>query len=107
MGLNIGEVLKTLLEPENDYDKFAVAVEMFSHVVGHSTKGKSGRFAKTICFFLRANYRRYCRVEVRAKRVNLGYRRRFSFSAVEKNLQSTSYNMLYKILIKLNPLAGT
>ena len=35
-------------------------------------KGKTGRFAKTISFFLRANHRHYFRVEVIGKIVNLG-----------------------------------
>ena len=34
------------------------------------TKGKYGRFAKTIFILLRANHGHYCRVE--GKRVNLG-----------------------------------
>ena len=52
----IGEVLKTRLEPENGYDNFAVTVERCGHVVGDLTKGKSGRFSKITCFFLRENY---------------------------------------------------
>lgn len=68
----IGEVLKARLEPENEFDKFAVAVEKSGAVVGHLAKGKSGRFAKTISFFLRANHENSCSVEVKGKRVNLG-----------------------------------
>ena len=41
-------------------------------VVGHLSKGKTGRFAKTISFFLRVSNLHYCRVEVTGKRVNLG-----------------------------------
>ena len=59
----IGEVLKALLEPENEFDKFAVAVEKSGAVVGHLAKGKSGPFAKTISFFLRANHENSCSVE--------------------------------------------
>ena len=36
----IGEVLKARLEPENEFDKFAVAVEKRGAVVGHLAKGK-------------------------------------------------------------------
>ena len=68
----IGEVLKTRLEPENEYAKFAVAVEKCGAVVGHISKGKTVRFAKTISFFLRANHIHYSRVEAIGKRVNLG-----------------------------------
>ena len=67
-----GEFLKTRLEPENEFDKYAVAVIKNSVVVGHLTKGKTGRFAKTISFFLRASKDNSCKVEVTGKRVNLG-----------------------------------
>ena len=52
-----GEILKARPEPENEYDKYAVAVERCGDVVGHLSKGRSARFAKPFC----------CRVEVRAK----------------------------------------
>lgn len=67
-----GEFLETRLEPENEFDKYAVAVIKNSVVVGHLAKGKSGRFAKTISFFLRTSNDNSCKVEVTGKRVNLG-----------------------------------
>ena len=68
----IGEILKTCLEPENVVDRFAVAVEKEGQITGHLNKGKSGRFAKTIFSFLRAKQGNTCQVEVRRKKVNLG-----------------------------------
>ena len=67
-----GEILKARPEPENEYDKYAVAVERCGDVVGHLSKGRSARFAKTVSYFLRASNENCCRVEVTDKRVNLG-----------------------------------
>ena len=67
-----GEILKARPEPENEYDKYAVAVERCGDVVGHLSKGRSARFAKTVSYFLRASNENCCRVEVTGKRVNLG-----------------------------------
>ena len=50
-----GKFLETRLDPENELNKYAVAVIKNSVVVGHSAKGKTGRFAKTISFFHRAS----------------------------------------------------
>ena len=44
----IGENLQTRPEPENIMDKYDVAVLKDRQVVGHLTKGKSGRYAKTM-----------------------------------------------------------
>ena len=67
-----GEILKARPEPENEYDKYAVAVERCGDVVGHLSKGWSARFAKTVSYFLRGSNKNCCRVEVTGKRVNLG-----------------------------------
>ena len=64
-----GEILKARPEPENEYDKYAVAVA--GDVVGHIFKGRSARFAKTVSYFLHASNEN-CWVEVAGKRVNLG-----------------------------------
>ena len=48
----IGEFLKPRLEPENEFDKFVVGVEKYDVVAGLLSKGKTGRLAKTILFFL-------------------------------------------------------
>ena len=67
-----GEILKARPEPENEYDKYTVAVEKWGDVVGHLSKRRSARFAKTVSCFLRASNENCCRVEVTSKRVNLG-----------------------------------
>ena len=41
-------------------------------VVGHLSKGRSPRFAKTVSYFLRPSNENCCRVEVTGKGVNLG-----------------------------------
>ena len=69
---NNGEILKARPEPENEYDKYAVAVERYGDVVGHLSKGRSARFAKTVSYFLRASNENCCRIEVTGKRVKLG-----------------------------------
>ena len=66
------EILKARPEPENEYDKYAAAVERCGDVVGHLSKGRFARFAKTVSYFLRASNENCCRVEVTDKRVNLG-----------------------------------
>ena len=67
-----GEIFKARPEPENEYDKYAVAVERCGDVVGRLSKGCSARFAKTVSYFLRASNENCCRVEVTGKRINLG-----------------------------------
>ena len=47
-----GEFLETQWEPETEFYKYAIAVIKNSIVVGHFAKGKTGRFAKSISFFL-------------------------------------------------------
>ena len=64
-----GEILKFRTEPENEYDKYAVAVESGGDVVGHRSKVRSAHFTKTVSYFLRASNE--SRVEVTGKRVNL------------------------------------
>ena len=66
------EILKTRREPENEYDKYPVAVERCGDVVGHLSKGRPARFAKTVSYFLSVRNGKCCRVEVTGKRVYLG-----------------------------------
>ena len=68
----LGEFIKARLEPENEFNKFAVAFEKCDVVVGHLSKGKTGRIAKTASFFLRGGNENSCKVGVTGKRVNLG-----------------------------------
>ena len=55
-----------------DQNQKRVAVERCGDVIGHLSKRKSARFAKTVSYFLRASNENCCRVEVKGKRVNLG-----------------------------------
>lgn len=66
------EELTAMMEPKNIEDKFAVVVKRNESVVGHLPKGKTGRFAKTIFYFLRANERNKCSLIVTGKAVNQG-----------------------------------
>ena len=67
-----GEILKVRPEPENEYNKYAVAVERCGDVVGHLSKGRSACLTKTVSYFLCASNDNCCRVEVTGKRVNSG-----------------------------------
>lgn len=57
--------LSTRREPDNPVDKYAVCVMQDQEtIVGHLKKEKSGRFAKTIFYFLRVDNRNSCIVIV-------------------------------------------
>lgn len=68
----IGESLQTRPEPENEIDKYAVAVTKDDKVIGHLKKGKTGRYAKTIFYFLRSKSTNAANISDTGKRVNLG-----------------------------------
>ena len=79
------------MEPENREDKYAVAViDRESRIVGHLPKGTSGKYAKTVFFFLRADALNICSVEVTAKAVNLGDGK--GMSPLQINLQGKRYD---------------
>ena len=60
----IGEILNTRMELQNEVDKNAVAVlDKEKSVIGHLPKGTSGKYVKTIFYFLR---------NATGKAVNLG-----------------------------------
>ena len=59
------------MEPDNHVDNLAVCVEKDQTVVGHLKKGDSGKFAKTIFYFLRSDTYCNCYAEVSGKRCNL------------------------------------
>ena len=60
----------TVPEPSNIVDKYAVSVQRDGEVVGHLTKSKSGRFAKTIFTFLRVGDKNNCSVVATGQAVN-------------------------------------
>ena len=67
------EVLLTRMEPTNKKDTFAIAViGDKDSVVGHLMKGKGGRFAKTILYFLQASEYHGCRVHITGQAINQG-----------------------------------
>ena len=68
----VNEVLKAIPEPTNPVDKYAVCVLVDEEVTGHLKRGKDGRFAKTIFYFLRADPHSSCIATVKGKAVNLG-----------------------------------
>ena len=59
----VGEKLTGVMESNNLMDKYAVAVKRSDEsIVGHLPLGKSGKFAKTIFYFLKANKKRVIKV---------------------------------------------
>ena len=58
------------MEPDNTVGKYAVAVMNKDRVVGHLMKGKSGKFAKTVFFFLRTDEINSATVKITGKAVN-------------------------------------
>ena len=60
------------MEPANQADKYVIAVKKNNVVVGHLPLGCSGKFAKTIFYFLRAGEWSECKVIVTGKPVNRG-----------------------------------
>ena len=70
--LKNAEILKAPPEPENEYDKYAVAVENCDDVIGQLSKGRSARFAETVSHFLRTSNENCCRSQVTDQKVNFG-----------------------------------
>ena len=68
----IVENLSTRSEPENEIDRYAVAVTKEPRVIGHLKKGKTGRYAKTVFYFLRANPMNTASITVTGKSINFG-----------------------------------
>ena len=67
-----GEYLRCEREPDNVMDKYAVCVKKENVIVRHLLLGKSGKFAKTISYFLRVDELNSCHLVVTGKHVNLG-----------------------------------
>ena len=66
------EMLSAVPEPRNIVGKYEVSVQRDDEVFGHLMKGKSGRFAKTIFYLLRADKKNDCTVVVTGKAINRG-----------------------------------
>ena len=67
-----GEQFEVFMEPDNPKDKLAVCVKVNKKIAGHLKKGATGRFAKTIFFFLRSDPYSNSSVQITGKRCNLG-----------------------------------
>ena len=66
------EILEVKMEPTNKMDKFSVAVMKNKKIIGHLPLGKSGRFSKTLFYFLKCECND-CQVKtVYGKAVHLG-----------------------------------
>ena len=63
----IGET-STEREPSNPKDKYAVCVEKKECIVGHLPLGKTGNFAKTMFYFLRADDTAYVKLKLQESR---------------------------------------
>ena len=60
------------MEPQIEVDKYAVAVvDNEKNVIGHLPKGKKGKYAKTIFFFLKTEPLNNCHFKITGKAVNL------------------------------------
>ena len=78
----ISERLTAVQEPTNLVDKYAVCILKNGHVVGHLEKGQTGKLAKTMFYFLRADDQCSCVVVIRGKPVNLGGREGMSVPCI-------------------------
>ena len=66
------DILNTEIDPSNVVDKFAVVIKNNTTTVGHLPQGKTGRFCKTVFYFLKID-NTSCKVVITSpKAVNLG-----------------------------------
>ena len=68
----LGENLSTPPESKSEIDKYTMAVTTDARVIGHWKKWKTGRYAKTVSYFLRANPMNAARITDTGKTVNFG-----------------------------------
>ena len=66
------EQIDVLMEHDNRMDKYPVCGKINDKIVRHLKKCTSGRFAKTIFYFLRSNAYSSARTKVTGNRCNLG-----------------------------------
>ena len=67
----LDEHLEVQCEPENPVDKYAVCLKIII-IAEHLKKGKSGRFAKTVFYYLRSHPQANCTAKATGKRFNFG-----------------------------------
>ena len=69
----VGEKLTGVMESTNLRDKYAATVKRSDEsIVGHLPLGKSGRFAKTIFYFLKVNEQHSCVINILGKAISAG-----------------------------------
>ena len=57
--------MKKCMEPQNELDKYAVAVaDSESNIAGNLLKGKSGKYTKAIFYFFRSDPLTICYVKI-------------------------------------------
>ena len=67
----IGKKCSTEREPDNPDSKYAVYVNKNDRIMGPSVNRKSGNFAETIFYFLRAKEYSLCKTVITGKPINL------------------------------------
>ena len=71
--VSVGEMLSGITESSNIMDKYVVAVQdKDKKLVGHLPLRKSGKCAKTIFHFLKADKNHSCEISVTEKAANAG-----------------------------------
>ena len=70
---SVGDEFQGFMESTNKMDKYAVAVQKDDgEVIGHLPLGKSGKFAKTVFYFLKTDKSHGCKITVTGKAINAG-----------------------------------
>ena len=99
----LGENLSTCPEPENEIDKYDVAVTKDTQAIGHLKKRKTGRYTKTVFYFLRANPMNTGK-RVTGKRVNFGDRQGLQIPCTILFKGEEKYTEVLKKQLNLYPL---
>ena len=61
------------MEPTNKLDKYAVTVrEKDEDLISHLPLGESGKFAKTVFYFLKSDKNNHCKITVTGRATNAG-----------------------------------
>ena len=91
------------MEPQNEVDKYAVAVrDKEKSVIGHLPKVTSGKYDKTIFYFLRNDSVNVCKVKVTGKAVNLADDKGMRIPCVLQLTQNSQMvSLLKEIIFKL------
>ena len=70
---SIEDELQGFMEPTNKLDKYAVALKgKDGDVIDHFPLGKSGKFAKTVFYFLKSDKNHHCKITVTGEATNDG-----------------------------------